>query len=256
MRILRAQHTARMLYWALLRDGEQASAHFQALQLSDAPAASGYHQWDQSLRCDAQAVLSDASHKCTKFALSSIATNVVSLSSPPSSSSSVTTAYAAPASKHSGFSSLDEATKSARAAIRAVLALREELLAHASNVNGLVSAQWVRNMSAFVRTIGTEVPLLLQVCLSMFKPAGAAVVSVSVGTECTVQEVEVLLQGITSPPLTPAAVLGQLAELLAAVFLSTLGKIDCSLILKLRGLLFSDLRCECPQASWWRAWKR
>lgn len=159
--------------------------------------------------------------------MSAIATNTVTLSSPPSSSSSVTTAYAAAPVKHAGFSSLDEAVKGARSAVRTLLALHDTLLAQPAQVNRLVSAPWVRNTSAFVRTLGTEVPLLMQVCLAMYSSRSSSGTPAGVSAECSAAEVDALLQGITSPPLTPAAVLGQLSELISAVFLNILGGFLC-----------------------------
>jgi hypothetical protein len=87
----------------------------------------------------------------------------------------------------------------------------------------VVSPQWLRNVVAFARTLGTDLSLLLQTAASVHAatPASAGKDRTSAGS---LQDHLNALKALASPPLAASALLGKYVEVVAQILLDTLGK--------------------------------
>lgn len=233
-RLAIAQRTTRMLFYATLREGDEAMEHFEELQRCLATAVPTscspthpYQLWDQSVsRGDGAfgAALAEVSAQTTRFLLACIATNTAAMLSPPSSSSS---AAAADKAKPAGFLSLESAAASALSAVTALFSLREAAQSTPLFLDGsedkLVSPQWLRNATAFVRTAGTEIALLVQVSAGMHSSVSSF--RDSCGAQASLADCEALLRSHTAPTHTAEAQLGALVAITSEVFISVLGEL-------------------------------
>ena len=182
-RLQLAQRRTRILLCALEKDSSEAMTHLVAVEALEsnppAPAscATQYWPWDQSIgsgvaevRRALRCVTSDA----IRFTVMSIGTNTTALTAPPSSSSSSSSNGSATslASRPAGFTSVNEVTNGSIKAVTSLFALRAALsqstlyLDKNASSEIIVSPDWLRSVTAFVRTVGMELPLLLQVAAS------------------------------------------------------------------------------------------
>jgi hypothetical protein len=236
-RIAVAQQTERMLGCVLLKEGDGAMYHFEkrqacqsaALTLADDPTAP-YLPWDQSISQGEGAIAStlrEASDKALRFLVAAIATNAAALATPPSSSSAAAASTtSASGAKPAGFTTAADATNSAVEAVTALHALQQALpqmspflLASSEHV---LSPAWIRTVVAFVRTVAMELTLVIQVALTVHGKAPSEY-KYQGGTSGLAQYQQ-HVQGLKCPPLGGAQLLQGSVEVVAEIFLSTLGK--------------------------------
>jgi hypothetical protein len=247
--------------------------HFEGLQrcLAELPTtacdpAASYQPFDQSIsRGDGAigAALQEATVKAERFAIACIATNPVTMTSPPSSSAA---SGGGTAPKPAGFTSTEEAAGSAVSAVTALYALLvavRQASPYMENGSGmLVSPQWLRNVVAFVRTLGTDLSLLLQTAAAMHSatPASSGKDRASAGS---LQECLGALQALSSPPLAASALLGKYVEVVAQILLDTLGKfavpfVSCTVALfdRVTHCVRAQSTCTRPPCAPPPAWRR